>query len=169
VRSRSTSSVCFSVPMHKRASVRLRTNVIVTRIRSEAWVGFASCREAKPVGSFSRWVRRAPATAWLRHSMGRPRAIRCACRIRDEVRTLGLEVRSGLHAGPGSAAAPCEVRVRLSRATSVSASRCSSRRISIGSREDGVPRSRRRAQGILGESSQSPARHMRFAMVSAAQ
>lgn len=26
-------------------------------------------------------------------------AIRCACRIRDEVRSLGLEVRSGLHAG----------------------------------------------------------------------
>jgi len=30
---------------------------------------------------------------------GPARAIRCACRIRDEVRTLGLEVRSGLHAG----------------------------------------------------------------------
>jgi class 3 adenylate cyclase len=28
---------------------------------------------------------------------GPARAIRCACRIRDEVRTLGLEVRSGLH------------------------------------------------------------------------
>ena len=30
---------------------------------------------------------------------GPARAIRCACRIRDEVRSLGLEVRSGLHAG----------------------------------------------------------------------
>ena len=30
---------------------------------------------------------------------GPARAIRCACRIRDEVRPLGLEVRSGLHAG----------------------------------------------------------------------
>jgi class 3 adenylate cyclase len=30
---------------------------------------------------------------------GPARAIRCACRIRDEVRALGLEVRSGLHAG----------------------------------------------------------------------
>ena len=30
---------------------------------------------------------------------GPGRAIRCACRIRDEVRSLGLEVRSGLHAG----------------------------------------------------------------------
>jgi class 3 adenylate cyclase len=30
---------------------------------------------------------------------GPARAIRCACRIRDEVRLLGLEVRSGLHAG----------------------------------------------------------------------
>jgi len=30
---------------------------------------------------------------------GPARAIRCACRIRDEVRSLGLEARSGLHAG----------------------------------------------------------------------
>ena len=30
---------------------------------------------------------------------GPARAIRCACRIRDEVRPLGLEIRSGLHAG----------------------------------------------------------------------
>jgi pimeloyl-ACP methyl ester carboxylesterase len=30
---------------------------------------------------------------------GPARAIRCACRIREEVRPLGLEVRSGLHAG----------------------------------------------------------------------
>ncbi len=30
---------------------------------------------------------------------GPARAIRCACRIRDELRPLGLEVRSGLHAG----------------------------------------------------------------------
>jgi class 3 adenylate cyclase len=30
---------------------------------------------------------------------GPARAIRCACRIRDEVRPLGIEVRSGLHAG----------------------------------------------------------------------
>ncbi len=30
---------------------------------------------------------------------GPARAIRCACRTRDEVRPLGLEVRSGLHAG----------------------------------------------------------------------
>ena len=30
---------------------------------------------------------------------GPARAIRCACRIRDEVRSLGLEVRIGLHAG----------------------------------------------------------------------
>jgi class 3 adenylate cyclase len=30
---------------------------------------------------------------------GPARAIRCACRIRDEVRMLGVEVRSGLHAG----------------------------------------------------------------------
>ena len=30
---------------------------------------------------------------------GPARAIRCSCRIRDEVRSLGLEVRIGLHAG----------------------------------------------------------------------
>ncbi len=30
---------------------------------------------------------------------GPARAIRCACRIRDEVRPLGIDVRSGLHAG----------------------------------------------------------------------
>ena len=30
---------------------------------------------------------------------GPARAIRCACRLRDEVRSLGIEVRSGLHAG----------------------------------------------------------------------
>jgi class 3 adenylate cyclase len=30
---------------------------------------------------------------------GPARAIRCACRIRDELRPLALEVRSGLHAG----------------------------------------------------------------------
>jgi len=30
---------------------------------------------------------------------GPARAIRCACRVRDEVRPLGIEVRSGLHAG----------------------------------------------------------------------
>lgn len=30
---------------------------------------------------------------------GPARAIRCACRVRDEVRSLGIEVRSGLHAG----------------------------------------------------------------------
>ncbi|HKF66161.1 MAG TPA: adenylate/guanylate cyclase domain-containing protein [Vicinamibacterales bacterium] len=30
---------------------------------------------------------------------GPARAIRCACRIRDEVRPLGIEIRSGLHAG----------------------------------------------------------------------
>jgi pimeloyl-ACP methyl ester carboxylesterase len=30
---------------------------------------------------------------------GPARAIRCACRIRDDVRSLGLDVRSGLHAG----------------------------------------------------------------------
>ncbi len=30
---------------------------------------------------------------------GPARAIRCACRVRDEVRTLGIDLRSGLHAG----------------------------------------------------------------------
>src|SRR5262249_47666486 len=30
---------------------------------------------------------------------GPARAIRCACKIRDDVRPLGIEVRSGLHAG----------------------------------------------------------------------
>src|SRR5205085_9312886 len=30
---------------------------------------------------------------------GPARAIRCACKIRDDVSPLGLEVRSGLHAG----------------------------------------------------------------------
>src|SRR5262249_31590709 len=30
---------------------------------------------------------------------GPARAIRCASRVRDEVRSLGIEVRSGLHAG----------------------------------------------------------------------
>jgi class 3 adenylate cyclase len=30
---------------------------------------------------------------------GPARAIRCACRIRDEVRSLGIELRSGLHTG----------------------------------------------------------------------
>lgn len=30
---------------------------------------------------------------------GPARAIRCACRLRDEVRTLGIDLRSGLHAG----------------------------------------------------------------------
>ena len=30
---------------------------------------------------------------------GPARAIRCACAIRDEVRTLGLEIRAGLHTG----------------------------------------------------------------------
>ncbi len=32
---------------------------------------------------------------------GPGRAIRCACAIRDDVRTLGLEIRAGLHTGEG--------------------------------------------------------------------
>jgi class 3 adenylate cyclase len=35
---------------------------------------------------------------------GPARAIRCACAVRDSVRTLGLEIRAGLHTGE------CEVR-----------------------------------------------------------
>jgi len=32
---------------------------------------------------------------------GPGRAIRCACAIRDDVRSLGLEIRAGLHSGEG--------------------------------------------------------------------
>ena len=39
------------------------------------------------------------ATASLRSSTARRRAIRCAAAIRDSLRPLGLEVRCGLHTG----------------------------------------------------------------------
>jgi class 3 adenylate cyclase len=84
--------------MHKRSSVPLRTNAIVTRI--EAKHGQAS----RPVGKRSLQILRQMGSRCAGDGLfaafdGPARAIRCACRIRDEVRTLGLEVSSALRAG----------------------------------------------------------------------
>src|SRR5207245_1482579 len=85
-------------------------------------------------------------------------------------------IRDGVHPRvappppcPGSAPAHSAARAHLWPALSVSGSRYSSRRSSTGSLEDAVRRSRRRGPGIHVESSQSRARHRRFATASGAQ
>jgi class 3 adenylate cyclase len=85
----------------------LFTDIVASTERATAlgdrrWRELLAAHHAAVRQQLDRWSGQEIDTAgdgFLASFDGPARAIRCACAIRDEVRTLGLEIRAGLHTG----------------------------------------------------------------------
>jgi class 3 adenylate cyclase len=85
----------------------LFTDIVASTERATAlgdrrWRELLAAHHAAVRAQLDRWSGQEIDTAgdgFLASFDGPARAIRCACAIRDQVRTLGLEIRAGLHTG----------------------------------------------------------------------